>query len=329
MTAPYRERGFPAVMDCVATDQKTPRELADEILPATFLSRTALIEHGLRGREITRLVAAGRLLRLRNGRYVLPDLRAELVQAGRLGARLDCLSLLGALGVFVHAHDDLHVQIERGATRLPTPGRRVVRHWRASSCDRDHLCADIVEALAQAFRCQPLRFAVATLDSAWHHGLIDEDHVNAVFDLLPHRHQRLRGLLDRRAESGPETLLRLILPALGCGIDVQVRIRGVGRVDFVVDGWLIVECDSRQYHEGWPAQKRDRRRDLAAAAQGYTTIRPLAEDILYHPEQVIAMLKRVLAHPPRRTDVQNSSHRAAQVRKARRPVRERPILAEF
>jgi very-short-patch-repair endonuclease len=40
----------------------------------------------------------------------------------------------------------------------------------------------------------------------------------------------------------------------------------VGRVDFLVEGWLIIECDSKAHHEGWDKQRRDRRRDLAAAA---------------------------------------------------------------
>jgi hypothetical protein len=42
--------------------------------------------------------------------------------------------------------------------------------------------------------------------------------------------------------------MRLLLRALGHRAEVQVRIAGVGRVDLVVDGWLIVECDSRAYH---------------------------------------------------------------------------------
>lgn len=69
-----------------------------------------------------------------------------------------------------------------------------------------------------------------------------------------------------------------------------MTVRGVGRVDFVVDGWLIVECDSFAHHSDWEAQRRDRRRDQAAAALGYATYRPIAEDIMWHPELVRAAL---------------------------------------
>jgi len=300
----------------MADAKKTPRELSAEILPATFLSRAALVARGLRSRDITRLVAGGEIIRLRNGRYVGSDLRPALVRAGKLGARLDCVSLLSALGVFVHTHHGLHVQIENGATRLPIPEADVVRHWRRSCRNPNHLAADIVEALAQSFRCQPLREAIATLDSAWHHGLVDEAAVAAVFGLLPRRYRPLRRLLDRRSESGPETIMRLILLGLGCDIELQVRIPGVGRVDFVVDGWLIIECDSREHHAGWENEKRDRRRDLVAATQGYTTVRPIAEDILYHREEIVDMLGQVLAHPPVRPRGQNSSSTTRAARKS-------------
>ena len=108
--------------------------------------------------------------------------------------------------------------------------------------------------------------------------------------------------------------MRLMLRAKGAHIDVQVKLRGVGRVDFVVDGWLIIECDSKAHHEGWKEQRRDRRRDLAAAALGYTTIRPIAEDILYRPDEISAEIGRVLAHGPqfsRPRGGQNSTDRAA------------------
>ena len=43
---------------------------------------------------------------------------------------------------------------------------------------------------------------------------------------------------------------------LGCDIALQVEFDGVGRVDLVLDGWLVVECDSKQFHASWEAQVR-------------------------------------------------------------------------
>ncbi|WP_345801834.1 hypothetical protein AAIB33_01650 [Microbacterium sp. AZCO] len=263
-------------------------------IPRTFLSRSTLLSGGLSRRHLDAQLTAGRLIRVRKGRYLTADTPADVVRAAKLGGRIDCVSLLHALGVYVLSHDTLHTQVTNGASRLPPPPEDVVRHWRPSSASPDDVTTPLVEALAQACRCQAPRDAVATIDSAWHLGLVDEDAVAEVFRRLPARYAAVRALVDKRAESGPETIVRLMLRALGCRIEVQVDLDGVGRVDLIVDGWLIIECDSKAFHEGWDAQKRDRRRDIAAARLGYTTIRPLAEDILYNRDRVLADLKAVL-----------------------------------
>ncbi|MGN8553563.1 UNVERIFIED_CONTAM: endonuclease domain-containing protein [Microbacterium sp. SLM126] len=69
----------------------------------------------------------------------------------------------------------------------------------------------------------------------------------------------------------------------------------MGRVDFVVEGRLIVECDSRAHHSDWNQQRTDYRRDLAAAQQGFVTLRLMAEDILYRPDEVFLALRGAVA----------------------------------
>jgi very-short-patch-repair endonuclease len=265
----------------------------------SFLTRADLRRAGVTRHQLDGALAAGALIRLRRGRYVSGDSHDEAVRAGKLGGRLDCLSLLRHLGVFVLDAPPLHLQVDVGASRLPARPHEVVCHWRASEAPAGSLFADRIEAVAQAVRCQDPRAAIATLDSAWHLGLIDENDLARVFARLPRRYQALRSLLEPRSEAGSESLMRLVLRTLGCHVEVQVVIRGVGRVDFVVDGWLIVECDSKEFHSSWEAHKRDRRRDLAAAALGYTTVRILAEDIFFHRDEVRAALQATLEHAPR------------------------------
>ncbi|MGB4780256.1 hypothetical protein [Microbacterium sp.] len=276
----------------------TPHELAPSFLGARTWSTGQLRSRGIGKKRIRELIAAGRLTRVRTGRYVSSDVHARLVAAARLGGRLGCVSLLAAVGIFVREHEDLHIQIERGASRLPSRSPGIVAHWRvADGCSRDALATGITDALVEAVLCQAPRDAVATLDSAWHHGLVDENDIGEVFHRLPRRYQALRTLLDRRSEAGTETLMRLLLRALGHHVEVQVRIPGVGRVDLVVDGWLIVECDSREFHDDWSVRRKDVRRDLAAARLGYTTVRPLAEDILYAHDEMVNAMREILSHP--------------------------------
>jgi very-short-patch-repair endonuclease len=154
---------------------------------------------------------------------------------------------------------------------------------------------DVVDALIHSAACQSPRAMIASIDSALHLGLLHPDDLDVVFSAFPRRLRRLRGLVDGRAESGTETLVRLMLRGLGVRPDLQVVFAGIGRVDLVVDGWLVIECDSRAHHGTWADVRRDRRRDQALAARGYVVYRPIAEDILFDPDAVMTALKGLLA----------------------------------
>jgi very-short-patch-repair endonuclease len=261
-----------------------------------YIPLARLLSAGYSRDHLSKAVRDGHLIRVRNGRFVTPDVDDELLRVARLGVRVDCVSLLHRLGVFVLRNDVLHVQATAGSSRLPRRSKGVVCHWRRTAVSRESLVADIVEALAQACRGQEPRASIATLDSALHLRLVDGAALDEVFALLPRRFTALRPMLDSRSESGPESFVRLMLRTIGASFAVQQVIIGVGRVDFLVDGWLIIECDSEAHHSGWVAGRRDRRRDLAAAALGYTTVRPIAEDIFHNADAVREQLRRTLAH---------------------------------
>lgn len=265
-------------------------------VPTIFHRRRDLRAQGWTDRDLARAVAEGRLLRPRANAYLPSDAEGDVVDALALGGRLSCISELARWGVFVLAHDQLHVHLHQNLTKPPKPGRRVRRHWQRLR-RTPPICSTSVEvfdAVLQAVRCQPPRAALATLDSALHRGVLHPHDLEELFASLPKRHAVLRTLIDARAESGTETLVRLMLRTIGASFDVQVQIPGVGRVDFLVDGWLIVECDSRQFHSAWEDQRRDRWRDQAAAALGYATYRPIAEDIMWNPGVVSAALSGLL-----------------------------------
>lgn len=267
---------------------------------APHLIRTReLAADGWSWRDIRTATEAGILIKLRNGAYCAADTSAACVEAGSLRGRLTCLSELRRRGVFVRDRTALHVHIVSTAARLPTApsDARVHRVALRRTPDPAALSVEPLDAVAHAVLCQRPRDAVATIDSALHHGVLRLDELDELFGALPRRYRRLRGLLDARAESGPETLVRLILRTLGCRFDVQAHVDGVGRVDLLVDGWLIVECDSEQFHSGWQAQRADRRRDLAAASRGYSVLRIIAEDIMWRPEAVQAALRGLIGSP--------------------------------
>ncbi|WP_336644765.1 type IV toxin-antitoxin system AbiEi family antitoxin domain-containing protein [Microbacterium sp. USHLN186] len=266
-----------------------------------ILSRADLEHAGLNSKQITAEVRAGRLLRLRNGVYAHADVPAEIAAAVRFGGRVGCLTLLRLIGVFVLERPSLHVH---ASSRLSRSRRRRPRgatvHWGTDLEMGVAHAVSLVDAVRQAIRCQTPRAAVATLDSVLHHRVLTVEQVTEIFRTLPRRFQALLPLVDPSAESGAETFMRLLLRAIGVPFKTQVQLPGVGRVDFVVAGWLIIECDSREFHEGWDQQVADRARDIAAARLGYMTIRPIASDIFDRPTEVRTAIEETLEAMGRR-----------------------------
>ncbi|MCR2808855.1 MULTISPECIES: DUF559 domain-containing protein [unclassified Microbacterium] len=282
---------------------------AMDVLRTTVFSRLDLLQLGYRPKQITRAVRDGTLIRLRRDHYVVADANRAVARAVRIGGRLTCISAiaLAAPEVFVFAAHRTHVQVPRAMSRLRMPDDSRTRwmrgqaseirlHWSdATDPSSPAHMVSLHDAVREMARCLPTREVIATIDSLLHVQVMTMPQVREAFSGLPARCIALLEQVDGRAESGPETLQRLILRELPISFEPQVWIPGVGRVDFVVDGFLILECDSKAHHEGWVKQRDDRRRDLAAAEQGYVTLRVLAEDLLHHPDRVASAIRGLLA----------------------------------
>ncbi|CAH0248702.1 type IV toxin-antitoxin system AbiEi family antitoxin domain-containing protein [Microbacterium foliorum] len=277
-------------------EKRTVAQRARDLYMPTVFSRAQLIRSGLSGRRISSAVARGDLVRIRRDRYALPSTPQDVISAVRIGGRVSCLTLLVSVGVFVHHCRRLHVLVTPGSSRLRlSKETESVLHWRVrSSVDRCLHAAPIAEAVAHSVYCQTPRDALATLDSVLHHAVMTYEELADLFASLPARFRALLALVDASAASGPETYMRLILKAMGVSYETQVYLEGVGYVDFVVDGWLIIECDSKEFHEGWEKQVQDRARDIAAARLGYVTVRPLAKELLGDHTAVREALEQII-----------------------------------
>jgi hypothetical protein len=70
----------------------------------------------------------------------------------------------------------------------------------------------------------------------------------------------------------------------------------IGRVDVIYDRWkLIVELDSRRWHDTSSAFEDDRRRDNALVAEGWRVIRITWRMLMDEPEKVAALLGGLLS----------------------------------
>ncbi|MDY7542725.1 MULTISPECIES: hypothetical protein [unclassified Cryobacterium] len=268
----------------------------------------ALLAAGATWRSLQAAVDNGFLIRARRGHYALPETDVHLLEAVRLGGRLACVSAAAHAGVFALDDSFAHIHVHPTGSRLRAPHNRfelltdrnrdgVELHWGRlldSEAGTEYRVG-LADALVQVFRCQEPKFAMAALDSALHQRLIGDEDVATIFAALPARFGALRPFVDARSDSGQETVLRYIVREAGYAFESQVSIVGVGRVDMVVEGCLVVEADSRKFHDGWSAHVRHRTRDCDLAALGYMTYRALYRDIIHNPARVVSAIAGLLA----------------------------------
>ena len=66
-------------------------------------------------------------------------------------------------------------------------------------------------------------------------------------------------------------------------------------MDFLLDGFLIVEIDGFAFHSKREDMLRDRNRNNTSAVNGYAVLRYMPEHVWFSPDQVLAEIKAVLA----------------------------------
>lgn len=159
------------------------------------------------------------------------------------------------------------------------------------------LIQDLAGAVLEICRCRPRLEALAVVDAALSRGQVE------LPDLLRrrqlHEPPTLHWVLshaDPASESPLESALRGLLISAGIrGVQSQAQLAGVGRVDLLVDGWLVLEADGYAFHRGRHDYRTDRRRAAAATIRGFITLRFSYEDILGDPAGCVDAVRAALA----------------------------------
>lgn len=249
-----------------------PFEVARTLEERGGVARAAsLIRAGATREDIRRAARRGVIEPVRRGVYCVPATSGPVRMAALHGGELACASALRARGIWTLAGLETHVWLgERGRAHAHD-GCGCVTHR-----DRGISAFGIVpveQSLVQVAACLGAEAFFAAFESAWNQNLIDRQARSEVRAALPARFRWLVDIARPDAQSGLESILRLRLHRLGIFLECQVWIDGVGRVDFVLDGCIILEVDGRENHEGPSFRRRDLRRDAAAAVRGYETLR--------------------------------------------------------
>lgn len=266
---------------------------------------------GGRRRSLGRLVEEGRVVNHGGGCYALPEADPAIVAATRTRGLVACVSAASAHGLAVlplSTAPHVAVPVERNPRRL-APGARgavtihreppgmltTAAHPEFPHAERPVLVAAAV-ALARMLRCQDPLVAIAAIDSALNTRVCTPRDIASLI-AGPGRPSALSLLqeCDGRSQSPIESVARVTLRRGGLRVEAGVPIAGVGLVDLLVEGRVVVELDGFAYHSGRREYREDRRRDRELLAQGYLVLRFTWEDVMRDPGEVVRAVRAALA----------------------------------
>lgn len=262
---------------------------------------------GVDRRRLARATVHGAVVRHAPGLYALPGCASpHLARAAVGGARaaLSCQDALVEHGLTVIDVDPRpHVVVGRGTVRT-WPGTVVHRTGAHDGAPR----LGLVPALLSAGRCAGLRSAVGAVDQALREGRCSRADLDSAGGHA--RWRRVLSLSDPRAGSTTESFARVhltvALSGLGASIEPQANLWGVGHVDLLVDGWLVVEVDGFAFHSDRASYREDRRRNGVLSRHGYVWLRPTFEDVVRRPAWMVDEVRETWSRgrPPGWVDLQ-------------------------
>lgn len=241
-------------------------------------------------------VRAGSLRRIRRGWFAAHGAPPVVVRAVSVGGALTAASAAKLAGLWVLGDPRLHVRVARTASRLGAPhDRRVPLNPRHGVCvhySRDRpvgACDPPPRAIAEMFHCAGLAAAMVSLESALNSRRLLPEALPDIRARVPAAHRATFDTADAGAQSGLETLVRLLLRRHRIRFRTQVWIEPAGRVDILVGDRLVLELDGERFHTG-TAFEEDRRRDLHLVLQGYIVVRFTYRMVTSHWDQVEASI---------------------------------------
>lgn len=235
--------------------------------------RSALFARGMSRHTLEANLAAGSLRRIRIGVYATPWACDDVLAAAMHGGSLACTSAARHAGLWVLATPGLHVWVGQDGHPRDHPGCECTMHWTQGRPGRSFTPPTVVEVLLQMLGCAGAEAFFAALESALRQHKLSRDDLHRLARRLNRPGRALVRFASGSSDSGLESLFRLRLRAWTARMRQQAAIPGVGRVDFLIDGWLIVELDGDLGHDDASSRRKDLARDVRATVQGYTTLR--------------------------------------------------------
>lgn len=238
-------------------------------------------------------VRSGGVVRLERGLLAVAGADPEFVAAGRARGLLTCVSAAPVFCLWqLRPPVRPHYWQSNGRNAV-----RCVSHRLALTQPPSHgTLAALPDVLLHALLCLPELESLVMVECAYNRGDIDPAFL--LRHLSGNRCGKARNVLskvERGADSLLESLARVLFRDAGIATETQVWIDGIGRVDFLLEGFLIVEIDGIAFHLEPRQFKKDRRRDNSATLRGLPVLRFFYDDVVHGPESVLAQVREVLA----------------------------------
>ena len=274
--------------------------------PQVLLSRlgglargTQLQSCGITRMRLTQAVQDRKIKRVRPGVFATNELHHNVHRAALHGGALTCADALRQHGVWVVSEEGRpHVWVGRRGRVHEHSGCRCVSHFFHGVPGLG--LVDVETALVHLHRCEGDESFFASFESAWHARKLSDAARMRIRAALPAYARWLVDFARPDADSGLESLVRLRLHILGILLECQVVLSGVGRIDFLIEGRLILEIDGKENHDGPSKRHKDLVRDATASALGLETLRfDYAQVIHGWPEvqaAIVAALARIREH---------------------------------
>ncbi|MFJ5699369.1 endonuclease domain-containing protein [Arthrobacter sp. NPDC093139] len=257
------------------------------LLTRDVLSRGAT-ESGIRA-----AIRCGDVVRVERGLLAVSGADPELVAAGRSRGLLTCVSAAPRFGLWqLRPAAQPHYWHSNGRNAV-----RCVSH-RLGLTQRQHhgTLADLPDVLLHALLCLPPLESLVMVECAYNRGDIDPAFFRR--HLAGNRCGKAREVVakvEQGADSLLESLARVLFREAGIATETQVWLDGIGRVDFLLEGFLIVELDGIAFHLEPRQFKKDRRRDNSAAVRGFPVLRFFYDDVVHAPDVMLSQVREVLA----------------------------------
>lgn len=283
-----------------------------------LIPTSRLVGLGFTRYQIAFAIQRGELLRVARGWVATAAAPQVAVAAVLHRGKLTGSSALASMLVWDAADPRVHVLVPRNSphslsTNCPlstfAPPKYmkgpVVKHWGIERCPNPLELpwrVSIMDALLAVAHTAPPHQFVACLDSALHNRVINPATLATLESLLPRRIRRWIAKADGRAESGLETIVRILMAPLVQSIEIQVPIRGLaqgggtGRLDILINGWLNIELDGLEFH----TTSADHRRDAFLVTLGYRVHRFGWLQVIHNWPTVQATILELLRSPPAR-----------------------------